>query len=184
MKTGISAEVSRKMDLEGLVADARARTPRPMTMRERLYAGLSATALLGVLAVVHAAVPSDRPIDPVLLVASIGLYALAFRCMFEVGQNGAHPTMLAFIPMLFAAPPALVPLFVALGGILGNAPDYLLKRRHPDRWLHDLGHAWYAVGPAVVIALWAPGPPSVEYAGVYVLAFAVQCVVSGGDMIL
>jgi HD-GYP domain-containing protein (c-di-GMP phosphodiesterase class II) len=177
MDPGPSAETNRNMDLEGLVADARARSPRPMPLRERLYSGCSAAALLGVVALMSVLLPTGRIDDPLLLVLLVLVYALAPRCAFELGQGVAVPTQIAFIPLLFAAPAPLVPLLVALGAFLGQLPDFALKRMHPDRWLHLLTHAWYSVPPAVVLALWAPGGPAVEHIGVYAVALLAQCVV-------
>jgi HD-GYP domain-containing protein (c-di-GMP phosphodiesterase class II) len=154
-----------------------------MPVRERLYAGASAAALLGVVGLLGAVLPDGQGFRPVLLAGAIGLYVLSYRCMFEIGQNGAHPTQIAFIPMLFAAPAPLVPLFVALAALLANAPDFLLKKRHPDRWLHDLSHAWYAVAPAAIVAVWAPGAPSVDHTGVYALALLAHCLVATGEAV-
>jgi HD-GYP domain-containing protein (c-di-GMP phosphodiesterase class II) len=169
------------MDLEGLVADARARMPQPMSVRERLYAGASATALLAVVGLLSAVLPSDRSLDPGLMAIAIGLYALGYRCMFEIGQNAALPTQIAFIPMLFAAPAPVVPLFVGAAALVANAPDYVLKKKHPDRWLHDLSHGWFAVAPAAIIALWAPGEPRAEHAAIYAAALVAQCLVSTAE---
>ena len=189
MRLALSAETTRNMDLEGLVADARARSPQPMPLRERLYSGGSAALLLGAVALMSAAMPAQHVEKPVVLILLVLVYALASRCAFELGQGIAVPNQIAFIPMLFAAPPALVPLLVAVGGLLGHAPDYLLRRTHPDRWLHVLAHAWYSVAPAVVIGLLAPGEPRFEYAWVYAVALVAQCVVAAaeaaiGDQIL
>jgi HD-GYP domain-containing protein (c-di-GMP phosphodiesterase class II) len=112
----------------------------------------------------------------VVLAMLVLLYALAGRCQFEVGDGFAQPIQLVFIPMLFLAPLPLVPLLVALGNLLGRVPDMFQKRSHVDRWLHSLGHAWYAVGPVLVIGLAAPGQPRVAHAGIYALALAAQIV--------
>src|SRR3954453_5613816 len=147
------------MDVEALVADARQRRPQPMLSRERMYAGLSAGAFLGVVAVLanvlHAGAPGNAP----TIVALVLLYAVARRCLFEVGPGSAVPVQIVFVPMLFLAPLPLVPLLVALGDAIGRLPDFVLKRSHVDNWLHCFGHAWYAVGPAVVHRRWAPGAP-------------------------
>jgi HD-GYP domain-containing protein (c-di-GMP phosphodiesterase class II) len=176
-KFGAGAETSPEMDLEGLVAEARERRPQPMPSRERLYAGASAVAFLGAIALMRAVLPHGGVHDPLLLVLPVLLYALAQRCLFELGQGMALPTQIAFVPMLFLAPAYLVPLLVALGALLGRAPDFLLKKAHPDRWLHSFSHAWYAVAPAAIIALAAPGPPQAKYIPVYAAALLAQSVV-------
>ena len=172
------------MDLEGLVASARERMPHSMSGRERLYAGARALVVLAAVALMGTFLPNDQPLRPELIAIAIAVYVLGHRCVFEIGQSVAHPTQIAFIPLLFAAPPTFVPLLVAFAALLANAPDFLLKKRHPDRWLHDLGHACYSIGPAVIIAVWAPGPPSVEHVGIYAAAVAAQCLTDASEVAL
>src|SRR5690242_15833303 len=137
------------MDVEALVADARQRRPKPMSPRERLYAGVSAAAFLGVVALLSSILPRHAPENPWVLVLPVLLYALGTRCQFEVGTGFAMPAQIAFIPMLFLAPLPLVPLLVAPGYLLGRLPEFILKRSHVDRWLNSFGHAWYAIPPVL-----------------------------------
>jgi HD-GYP domain-containing protein (c-di-GMP phosphodiesterase class II) len=163
------------MDVEGLVAEARQRRPQPMSSRERLYAGVSAGAFLGVVGLLSAVLPYDTTERPEVLVLPVLLYAIGTRCQFEIGNGFAMPLQIAFVPMLFLAPLPLVPLLVALGYLLGRIPDFTLKRSHVDRWLHCFGHAWYSIGPVLIIGLLAPGPPSKDHVAVYLLALVAQC---------
>jgi HD-GYP domain-containing protein (c-di-GMP phosphodiesterase class II) len=172
------------MDLESLVADARQRRPQPMSSRERLYAGVSAVAFLGVVGILCAVLPNDAPHDPAVLILPVVLYALGTRCQFEVTTGFAVPTQIILIPILFLAPLPLAPLLVALGYLLGRLPDFLLKRAHIDRWIHCLGHAWAVVPPVLAIGLLAPGPPSARHIAVYALAVAGQFVVGASEMVL
>jgi HD-GYP domain-containing protein (c-di-GMP phosphodiesterase class II) len=166
------------MDLEGLVAEARERRPQPMPSRERLFLGMSAAVFLGVVALLGSVLPHETPIDPLLLAVPVVLYAIGWRCKFETGNGFAMPTQIVFIPMLFIAPLALVPLLVALGDLLARLPDFILKREHIERWIHCFSPSWFAVGPVVVIGLLAPGPPHWDHAWVYALALIAQCVVA------
>jgi HD-GYP domain-containing protein (c-di-GMP phosphodiesterase class II) len=102
------------------------------------------------------------------------LYALAARCKFEIGSAHSLPVQIAFIPMLFLAPLPLVPLLVALGDLLARVPDFLMKRIHSDRWIHCFGAAWFSLAPVVILSLFAPGPPRVEYIGIYALALLAE----------
>jgi HD-GYP domain-containing protein (c-di-GMP phosphodiesterase class II) len=179
-----SAETNRSMDLEALVADARERRPQPMPPRERLYAGASAAAFLAVVAVLGSVLTPEAPEALPYLVLPVLLYALATRCQFEIGGGFAMPQQIAFIPMLFLAPLALVPLLMALGYLLGRLPDFILKRSHVDRWVHCFGHAWSSIGPVVVIGVWAPGPPSAEHIGVYAAALVAQCAFGIAEAVL
>ncbi len=172
------------MDLESLVADARQRRPEPMPPRERLYAGVSAVAFLGVVGLLGAVLPHDSSHSLAVVIVPVLLYALGTRCQFEVTTGFAVPTQLVLIPILFLAPLPLAPLLVALGYLLGRLPDFALKRAHVDRWIHCLGHAWAVVPPVLVIGLLAPGPPAARHAGVYALAVAGQFLVGAGEMVL
>jgi HD-GYP domain-containing protein (c-di-GMP phosphodiesterase class II) len=172
------------MDLESLVADARQRRPQPMSSRERLYAGVSAIAFLGVVGLLGATLPHEAPHSLAVLALPVLLYALGTRCLFEVSNGFAVPTQIVLIPILFLAPLPLAPLVIALGYLLGRLPDFLLKRAHVDRWIHCFGHAWAVVPPVVIIGLFAPGPPSIHHIGVYAVAVAGQFIVGVAEMVL
>jgi HD-GYP domain-containing protein (c-di-GMP phosphodiesterase class II) len=80
-------------------------------------------------------------------------YAVASKVEFEVGIGSAIPTQLVFVPMLFLLPPAMVPLCVAVGLVLGNMTAYLKRQEHPERAVVVVASSWNAVGGALVIAL-------------------------------
>ena len=84
-------------------------------------------------------------------------YALVARVQFEAGSGVAVPTQLVFIPMLFLAAPAAVPVLVALGFALSTLPEDLRGRHHPGRLGLHIVSASYAVGP--VLVLWLAGDP-------------------------
>jgi hypothetical protein len=83
-------------------------------------------------------------------------------------------TQLVFVPMLFLTPAAAVTLLVALGSILGELPELLRKRAHPERLLVIVADGWYSVGPALVIATLAAGAAHDATSGVLLLALAAQ----------
>jgi HD domain len=172
------------MDVEALVADARQRRPQAMSPRERLYAGVSAVAFLGVVALLDSVLPHRATHDAWVLAIAVLLYALGTRCLFEVSAGFAVPTQLVLVPIIFLAPLPLAPLLVALGYLLGRLPDFVLKRAHVDRWIHCFGHAWAVVPPVLIIGLLAPGPPSGKHVGVYALAVAGQFVAGVGEAVL
>ena len=94
-------------------------------------------------------------------------YALAARVEFEVGFAFAVPTQLMFVPLLFLAPPAAVPLLVALALVMSKLPEHARGDWHPGRIGLHLGSAWYAVGP--VLVLWAAGWPEPTLRGMALL---------------
>ena len=87
------------------------------------------------------------------------VFALASVIEFEAGPGSAIPTQLAFVPMLYFVPGALIPLCVASGFVLGVAPSLVRRRFPPGRLLGLAGSAWFSVGPAVaIVAFRAPEP--------------------------
>jgi HD-GYP domain-containing protein (c-di-GMP phosphodiesterase class II) len=164
------------MDLEGLVAEARERRPKPMPARERRIFAAMAVAFVAGAGGIAAAIPHDRHARPLVMAALVVLYALTMRARFEIGNGAAMPTALALVPMLFLAPLRWVPLLGVLGCLLSFVPDFALKKMHPDRWIYALSDNWYLLGPTLVLGLWAPGPPNSHHLGVYLAAAVAQAV--------
>jgi HD-GYP domain-containing protein (c-di-GMP phosphodiesterase class II) len=137
----------------GLIEDARARAS------ERLAARDSRATLFGALAFVAIAVPfaflapTDRVVEPGVLLMLVVAYALAARVEFEIGSGFAVPTQIVFVPMLFLLPVALVPLCVAVGFLLCSAGEFARRRVHGERALLEVFSAWHALGPALVLAI-------------------------------
>ena len=73
---------------------------------------------------------------------SIAAYALAQQVQFDVGPGYTVPSQLVLMPMLLLAPPALVPLLVAAGLLVGRLPCYLRGDVHPTRLAFVLADAW------------------------------------------
>ena len=172
------------MDLEGLVAEARERRPKPMPARERrVFAAMAAAFVAGAVGIALA-IPHDRAVRPGIIVALVLLQALTFRARFEIGTGIANPTALAYVPMLFMAPLRLVPLLFFLGHLLSKVPDFALKKIHPDRWIFALADNWFVLGPVAVLGLLAPGPPSAAHLWVYMLAVVVQAALGVANVVL
>ncbi|MEA2410066.1 MAG: hypothetical protein QOC77_627 [Thermoleophilaceae bacterium] len=173
------------MDLDGLVAEARARKPQPMPARERWVAVGMAIAYLGATAGVAAAVaPQDRPLHLGTVVPLVLLAALTMRAQFEIGSGVASPTALAIVPMLFLAPLHLVPLLVPLAQIISRIPDWVTKRAHVDRWLFALSDWFPILGPVLLLGLFAPGPPSAHHVGIYIVALASEVVLGSANVVV
>jgi diguanylate cyclase (GGDEF)-like protein len=167
-------EGSRPPD-EHLVDEARDRMPEAPSGRDRL-----ASVVLG-LGLVAAAAVAARTLNsagqahwPVFALGLVVAYALCSRIEFELGPGCAVPTQLAFVPMWFVVPPAILPFAVAAGYLLGALPEYLDGSVHWRRSLVLLGNCWYAVGPALVLSHFAHGGPALRQAPVYLAAFAAQ----------
>ena len=109
--------------------------------------------------------------------AVAGLYVLGIAAIggvrFEIGAGFTVPTEVLFVPMLFALPPSIVPLLVALALGLGMVPGILFGQVPPSRVLAVPGNSWFAVGPALVLVLAHDLSPRSDW-GVLLLALTAQ----------
>ena len=169
-------------DEEVLLEEARDRVsemPNPREMRGEIVAALSFVVAAAALIALF---PAHGSPSTLAFIGFVATYALASQIRFEVGTGWTVPTQLVLVPMLLLLPPAYVPLMVAAGNLLGDLPAFITRRRHPARAVFAFGDAWYAIAPALVIALLAPGAPDAGLWPVYALALASQialdCVVT------
>ena len=145
--------------VEELVSASRGSAARRLTGREAITEGVLGCTFLAAGAIAAATISWERPLEAWVAVLLVVLFAAASRVRLEDGAGYTVPTQIIFVPMLYFLPCAVVPLVVAAGTLLGNAPDYLARRKHPTRALLSFGDSWHAVGPALVFALGAPGDP-------------------------
>jgi putative nucleotidyltransferase with HDIG domain len=166
--------------VEELLGNASGRAAAPLPRRElcaelawggRVLAAVAALALLA---------PSDRALEPIAALGLIAVFAVAQQVQFEVGIGYTVPTQLVLMPMLILAPPALVPLLVAAGLLAGRLPSYLRGEVHVSRVAFVLPDAFYAVGPALVMALLGPAHVGLEDWPVLAVALGAQAVCDAG----
>jgi hypothetical protein len=60
---------------------------------------------------------------------------------------------MVFVEMLFVLPRAQVPLWVAVGAVCTELPEYVLGIHPVERALVALGSLWFALAPALVFEL-------------------------------
>ena len=106
-------------------------------------------------------------IDAVPALACILCLAVAVHVAFAVGDGYTVPTQLAFVPLLFTLPPALVPPAVVVALVVARVPAVAAGRWPASRLLLVPGDAWFAIGPAVVLA--AAGTHSLSHLNVLVV---------------
>jgi diguanylate cyclase (GGDEF)-like protein len=158
------------------VAAARERVLGALFGRERVVTHVLAAYFLVAAVACALYLPSSTPFSFWVAALFVVCYAIVSQVEFEVGPGSAVPTELILVPMLFAVPPGAVPILVALGLMLGGIAERARLRRHGERVAVLLCSSWHSVGPAVVVALLAPGEPSWDETAVYVLAFGAQLV--------
>ncbi len=163
----------------GSIVDARARRRRPLSRRARWWsAGRAGSFLLVAVLMALPALDEPRP-EPLVVVALVGAYALAWRIEFETGTGVVVPNVLGLVPMLVLLPPGLVPLAGALGAVLGDA----FAEQRGRRMLGALVAGWALVPPALVVALLQP-EQGWRDAVVYALAVAAGIAADAGGMVL
>jgi HD-GYP domain-containing protein (c-di-GMP phosphodiesterase class II) len=78
--------------------------------------------------------------------------------------------------MLALVPVQLVPLLVCAAGFVSVLPEIMAGTWHRHRAIHVVSESWFAVGPVIVIALFAPGTVSASDWEIYAAAFASEVV--------
>jgi putative nucleotidyltransferase with HDIG domain len=98
---------------------------------------------------------ASPPSDVELLPAALCLLvmAVATQVRFDTPLGFTVPTQMAFVPMLFTTPAALVPLACAGALMIGELPALARREVPPDRLLLAPGNAWFAVGPPLVFII-------------------------------
>lgn len=125
---------SISLDLPGtdLVAHARGSASNALSNRATAYA-LAGTFLVAS-AATAAFAPALRGFSPISALVALAAFAIVSRVSFEVGNGWVFATQLVTIPMLFTLPARDVPLLVAAGYLLGEAPSFARRRVHVDQW--------------------------------------------------
>lgn len=157
------------LEEQELLADTFVQARKGMTRTELRAALALAAAYAFALAGIWMANPPHGPPSGAAILCTIVL-ALATRVRFDTPFGFTVPTQLAFVPLLFAAGPALTPILTLLALALAGLPDLVRGQAHPSRLVHTTSNAWFAIGPAAVFAFSATSP---ERAGALLLVAAL-----------
>jgi HD-GYP domain-containing protein (c-di-GMP phosphodiesterase class II) len=153
------------LEEQRLVEAALERRFAPLERRERQAETLLGGGFAFACALLLLAAPPWRAtFDLGAVFACLLTFAIAARVHFVVGPGYTVPTQLAFIPLAFALPPALLAPAVALGFCVAQLPDVVAGRMPLGRIALTPGNAWFAIGPAALLA--AAGAPAADEAGV------------------
>ncbi|MGH2915609.1 MAG: HD-GYP domain-containing protein [Solirubrobacteraceae bacterium] len=157
------------LDEQALLAANRRRDQPRMSPREFLtelaaVSGIAAaTAGLWWLAPPHGL----RPAASILCMLAL---VVANRVVFETAFGFTVASQLAFVPLLFVLPLALVPPAVIVSMLATRLLDVLRGEATASALLRTPANAWFAVGPALVFALASVSP---EHAGAALLLAAL-----------
>jgi putative nucleotidyltransferase with HDIG domain len=127
--------------------------------RERRVETAFGTAFLLAAAVVWLVAPAGvADVDALPALACLLCLAVAVHVPFAVGDGYTVPTQLAFVPLLFALPPGLLGPAVVVALILARVPAIVSGNWPASRLLLVPGDAWFAIGPAAVLAVTGARP--------------------------
>jgi PAS domain-containing protein len=158
---------------EGLLERREPALARRLSARERRTETVFAALFLIAVAVMPLAIPQSFD-DSLTAAALVLCYALMRRVRFQLGPGLQRPTQLVFVPLVFLTPAPWVPALVGLGSILGDLPEIVRGKAHTERLVVTLSDAWYAVGPALVIARYGSTSGGEAPWGILVAALAAQ----------
>ena len=154
------------------LADTFRRAGTDFTLRERLIELPVAVGFFAAVAVIWAAwPPRDFQLLPCLLCLLVMAVASVVRFDTPLGFTAA--TQLAFVPLLFAMPVAVVPLAVLLALLLAGGFEVWRGNMRPLRLLLTPGNSWFAIGPVAVFAV-AHTEPRYASAGLLLIALGAQ----------
>jgi putative nucleotidyltransferase with HDIG domain len=96
--------------------------------------------------------------------------SLAMCVHFDTPLGYTVPVQLAFVPLVFAAPAALVPVAVLLAWVLSRLPDVVRGKVPPSRLLFAVPNSSFSIGPVAVLAIAQTAP---QHAGPFLLVAAL-----------
>jgi putative nucleotidyltransferase with HDIG domain len=161
-----------------LLAETLERPGTPLTGRERAAEALVGGGFIGAVATLWV-IRSPAGFAVVPAASCVLVFALSMLVRFEVPLGFTVPTQLAFVPLLFVLPPALVPFAVVSAIFLAGVPAVAQRRMHPARLFATFGNAWFAIGPAAVFAV-SGVMPSKASPGLLLVALGAQF---AGDLV-
>jgi len=159
---------------ESLLAEARQRARTGLGGRERWVSLVLGGGFLLAASAMAALLRWETPFRPASAVLLVLALALVSRIEFEIGTGSVVPTQLVLVPMLLLLPAPVVPICVAAGYVLAGVVDHARGRRHLERLAVLLGSCWHAVGPALLLSLFASSTSRWSQWPLYLGALAAQ----------
>ncbi len=177
MLADTASEMSFNPDFaqQELLVDTLRRPGTQMVPAERLSDWLVGFGFVAAAAGAWALAP-PHSFAPAPAVICLALMVAATLVRFETPLGFTVATQLAFVPLLFALPLALVAPAVVLALALARLPGAFRGKVCWGRLAQVVGNSWFAIGPVAVFAI-AHTEPRDAGAGLLVLALAAQFMV-------
>ena len=159
------------VEQQELLADNFRRALMRMSSRERIVEGSLAVLLI----VATVALWLTNPPHAFALWPALGCWlalVVATMVRFETPFGFTVPIQLAFVPLLFAVPLALVPIAVASALTVSRLYSALRGESDMTRVLYSLGNTMFCLGPIAAFAIAGVDP---QHAGAPLLLTALAC---------
>jgi putative nucleotidyltransferase with HDIG domain len=145
------------LEEQELLAETFRRRGSGLNRREFLVDGVFATALAAsVVALWLLCPPGSFAVGSALACVCVLVAATLVRIETPLGFT--VPTQLAFVPLLFSVPVAIVPILVALALTTERVARVVRGEVHATRLLGMVCSAWFSVGPVAVFAISGVAP--------------------------
>ena len=134
-----------------------------------------------------------REFDAPAALMSVAVMIAASRVRFDTPFGFTVATQLAFVPMMFAFPPALVPVAFAVALVPPRLIDVIAGRKRATALISIPGNSWSAVFPCVVFVVAGVAPRNAgpalllaalaaQFAGDFAVSAAFFGIVSGARL--
>jgi putative nucleotidyltransferase with HDIG domain len=154
------------------LAETRQRARSSLSWRTLANGGIPLVAMAGACAALWLLFPPVH-LRPVAIVCASATLVFALLVRFETPRGFTTAAQLAFVPMMFVIPPALLVPAVCLAIALAWVPRLVSGAVSPWRLLEVPKNAWFAVGPAWALALLSADHRSTHQATIVLLLAAL-----------
>src|SRR5579875_678303 len=139
------------LEEQSLLADTLRLPTGTLSVRERRVEAVGGALYVACVAALLIADPPHRPHWLLALLAA-AVMCVASRVQFDTPLGFTVATQLAFVPLLFAVPLALVPIVVPVVMMAAHLPEVWRAGHRPSRLVMALSNSWFALGPVAVFA--------------------------------
>ena len=171
----LSMSIEPNLEEQQLLEDTFRRTGLGLTNRELLAESLCIAGFI-VAAISLWAIEPPHAFAVVPAIVCLLVLAVSTKVRFDTPLGFTVATQLAFVPLIFAMPPAVVPIAVAAAFVLAQLPEVLRGAARSSRLPLQVSNAWFAVGPAAVFAFAELDPRNATPA-LLIAAFSAQFMV-------
>ncbi len=140
------------LDLQEQFRESLGRPRLQMSERERMAEALVGGGFVAAAAVLWVERPPGA-FAPWPALLCFLLLAVATRVAFDTPYGFTVATQIAFVPLVFALPVALVPPAVVLALLLAAVPDLKQGSLRPSRLIKKVGNAWFRCASTSPIGL-------------------------------